>query len=268
MDKIVERIARETGIGNLVEALSEQLSPTDLQSLLIEVYRKRAEALKPRDLLNQYERNRFVQLAQVSPAALIAFDRLAFKMLPPGFEAVELSPVTPLGTCSVASTISQNVAVPTIRNTEVCSDSINVLALECARRRRQMLRDDPRSTDTIKLGASHRLLRAQRFEGSALFQRFRLFALCTAGRDEGYFRFESDVLIEQIDFYIRLLDKVGELGYTIGDVRVSVTALGEQRLRRLQTDVLDTLATRHPGTVVGFDQDRQAGRGYYADVCF
>ena len=162
MGKIVERIAQETGIGNLVEALSEQLSPTDLQSLLIEVYRRRAEALKPRDLLSQYERNRFVQLAQVGPAAMIAFDRLAFKLLPPGFEAVELAPVTPLGTCSVVSTVSQNVAVPTIRNTEVCSDSTNVLALECARRRREAARSNLRSTDRVKLCTSHRLLRADR----------------------------------------------------------------------------------------------------------
>jgi len=268
MDMIIERIARETGIGNLVEALSEQLSPTDLQSLLIEVYKRRTEALKPRDLLSQYERNRFVQLAQVSPAAMIEFDRLAFKLLPPGFEAVELAPVTPLGTCSVVSTVSQDLAVSTIRNTEVCSDSTNVLALECARWRREAARDNPRATDRVKLCTSHRLLRAQPFDGPGSFQHFRALTLCTAGRDEGHFRFESDTLTEQIDFYIRLLDKVGELGYTIEDVRVSVTALEEQRLQKLQTDVLDTLTARHPGAVVGFDQDRQTGRGYYADVCF
>jgi hypothetical protein len=267
-DKIIERISREAGIDDLVETLAVQLSPTDLQSLLIEVYRRRAEALSPRDLLDRYQRNRFVQPAQAGPIAQLDFDRLAYALLPPDFEAVELSPVAPLGTCSVVSTVSQNVTVPTIRNTEVCSDSTNVLALECARRRRQLLRHDPRSTDRIKLGTSHRLLRAQTFEGPASFQHFCLLALCTAGRDEGSFKFETDALLEHVDYYVRLLDKAGELGYTIEDIRVSVTALDEQRIDALQANVIDPLAAKHPSVHVGFDQARQSGCRYYADTCF
>jgi hypothetical protein len=267
-DKIIERISRETGIDRLVEVLSTQLSPTDLQSLLIEVYRRRAEALTPRDLLDQYRHNRFVQPAQASPIAQLDFDRLAYTLLPPGFEAIALSPVAPLGACSVVSSVSQNVVVPTIRNTEVCSDATNVLALECARRRQQILRSDPRATDRVKLGTSHRQLRAQKFEGPASFQHFSIFTLCTAGRDEGSFKFETQVLLEQLDFYVRLLDKAGELGYTIADVRVSVTALDEQRIDTLQVNVIDPLAAKHPNVKVDFDQDRQSGRGYYVDTCF
>jgi hypothetical protein len=267
-NKIIKRISRETGIDDLVETLATQLSPTDLQSLLIEVYRWRAEALAPRDLLDQYRHNRFVQPAQASPVAQLDFDRLAYSLLPPGFEAIALSPVAPLGACSVVSTVSQNVIVPTIRNTEVCSDATNVLALECARRRQQILRNNPRAIDRVKLGTSHRLLRAQKFEGPASFQHFSIFTLCTAGRDEGSFKFETEALLEQLDFYVRLLDKAGELGYTIADVRVSVTALDEQRIDTLQAGVIDPLAAKHPNLTVGFDQDRQSGRGYYADVCF
>jgi hypothetical protein len=267
-DKIIQRILREIGDSDLLEALSVRLSPTDLQSLLIEVYRKRAEALSPRDLLDQYQHNCFVQPAQVSPVEQLELDRLAYSLLPPGFEALELSPVAPLGTNSVVSTVSQNVAVSTIRNTEVCSDSTNVLALECARRRRQLLRHDPRAAGRVRLGASHRLLRAQRFEGPASFRHFRLFALCTAGRDEGNFRFEADALLEHIDFYVRLLDKVTELGYTVQNVCVSVTALDERRLGVLQTGVLDPLVAGHPTINLRFDQERQSGRGYYTDVCF
>jgi hypothetical protein len=267
-NKIIERISQEVGIDNLAEILAEQLSPTDLQSLLIEVYRWRAEALKPRDLLGQYQNNRFVQPAQASPIAQLGFDRLAYSLLPPGFEAIALSPVAPLGACSVVSSVSQNVVVPTIRNTEVCSDATNVLALECARRRQQILRGDPRATDRVKLGTSHRLLRAQNFEGPASFQHFCIFTLCTAGRDEGSFKFETEALLEQIDFYVRLLDKAGELGYTIADARVSVTALDERRIDVLQANVIDVLSAKHPDIRVQFDQDRQSGRGYYTDACF
>jgi hypothetical protein len=267
-NKIIERICKETGIEGLVETLSERLSPTDLQSLLIEVYRRRAEALAPRDVLHQYRHDRFVQPAQVGPIAQLDFDRLAYALLPPGFEGIELSPVAPLGTCSVVSSVSQNVVVPTIRNTDVCSDATNVLALECASRRRQILHRNARATDRAKLATSHRQLRAQRFEGPASFQHFAIFTLCTAGRDEGNFKFETEALLEQLDFYVRLLDKAGELGYTIAGVRVSVTALDEGRTDTLHTNVIDPLIAKHPNLETGFDQDRQSGRGYYTGVCF
>jgi hypothetical protein len=262
-DKIVARILREIGDEGLVDRLAEGLSPSDLQSLLLAVYRRRAGALAPRDLVNQYRRNRFVQPAQASPTALLEFDALAYSLLPPDFEPVELSPLAPLGACSALGTVSQNNVVSTIRNTEVCSDSTNVLALECARRRRH-----DRASGQVKLCASHRLLRAQRFEGPASFPHFRLFALCTAGRDEGSFRFETGALAEQINFYVRLLNEARTLGYQVEDVRVSVTALDERRIETLQTGVLDALAARYPGVTVRFDQQRQSGRGYYVEACF
>jgi hypothetical protein len=92
--------------------------------------------------------------------------------------------------------------------------------------------------------------------------------LCTAGRDEGSFKFETEVLTEQIDFYVCLLSTADELGYKVEDVRVSVTALDERRLGALQADVLDTLSSRFPSVGFGCDHDRQSGRGYYVDACF
>ena len=41
MNKIIARILREAGVPELLEVLAECLSPTDLQSLLLEVYRQR-----------------------------------------------------------------------------------------------------------------------------------------------------------------------------------------------------------------------------------
>ena len=43
-NSIVARIARDAGIPDLVERLAEELVPTDLQSLLLEVYERRTEA--------------------------------------------------------------------------------------------------------------------------------------------------------------------------------------------------------------------------------
>jgi len=267
-EKIIQRISREAGVDDLVDVLAERLSPSDLQSLLIEVYRRRSEALTPSDLLRQYQRDRFVQPAEASPIAQAEFDRLAYALLPPGFEAIELSPVAPLGSCAVVSPISQNLTLPTIRGTEVCADPTNMLALMGAQRRRTLQRDEPRTTKRVKLGASHRVLRTQRAEGPGSFQHFRLFVLCTAGRDEGSFTFETETLVDQIDFYLRLLDGVSQLGYDVEDVRTLVTALDERRQEDLKSRVLDPLSEKHPQVSFAFNPGRQSGRGYYTDVCF
>jgi hypothetical protein len=267
-DKIVDRILHQVGDQELVEKLVGRLSASDLQSLLIEVYRQRAASLTVQHLATQYAINRFVQPAQASPVAMLDFDRLAYSLLIPHFEPIELSPVAPLGSCSVISPVSQNLAVPTIRNTEVCSDSTNVLTMECALRRRQALREDPQASGRVKLCTSHRLLRAQQFDEPGTFAHFRLLALCTAGRDEGHFRFESEALAEHVAFYLRFLKRAGALGYQIDDVRLSITAWDVRQVAPLQARVLDALAMQFPEVAMCFDPHRRAGRGYYAAVCF
>src|SRR4051794_24228802 len=97
----LQRILRESGVVNLLEALAERLAPTDLQSLLLEVYRRRAARQTPAGLLSQYERNRFTCPSSVDPRALAAFDRLAYASAAPPFVPIELSSVCPLGTSSV-----------------------------------------------------------------------------------------------------------------------------------------------------------------------
>ena len=147
MSKIVERIERESGIAGLSSLLAERLEPTDLQSLLLEVYRLRAGQRSPAAVLSDYTRNRFVKPSPVPPTRLLEWEHAALSELPPIFEPLILSPVCPLGTASVIASVTQNWSVATSRNTEVVSDSSNVLALECALRRRRMLaRQDRKST--------------------------------------------------------------------------------------------------------------------------
>ena len=205
-EALLARILRESGVPDLVEILSERLAATDLQSLLIEVMRRRAAQRAPSTVLHQYETSRFIAPSAVPQEVLAAFDRVAFETSASSdFEALELSPVAPLGSASSVSPISQNLALATVRGTEVVSDSTNVLALECALRRRALLDDDARSLQRIRLCTSHRLLRAQKYDKPELTSHFRAFALCTAGRDEGGDRFEWTALAEQIDVWIRLL---------------------------------------------------------------
>lgn len=258
-DQITGRIARDLGIPDLVEVLGSRLAPTDLQSLLLAVYRRRAVELTPGDLLERYEGNAFSRPTAIDPLELVELDRLAFGLLPAGWERLELSPVCPLGTSSVLGNLSQNRAVATVRNTEVLSDSTNVLALECARRRRR------ERGSQIKLCASARLLRSQPYEDPFL-PHFRMLGLVTAGRDTGSYRFEYEATVEHVDFYLRFLRLVGDLGIVVDGLVVSLTGLGV--MESLEAGVIEPLVRKHAGVEVRLDQDRQAGRGYYTGLCF
>ncbi|MBC1222018.1 hypothetical protein GNF10_07830 [Nostoc sp. UCD121] len=265
-DKIIERILAAANTPDLLDILTNRLSLSDLQSLLLEVYRQRAASLTPSDILKQYENNRFVVPSQVNPEQQLEFDRLAYSVLPPGFEALELSPVSPLGTNSAVATVNQNKVLSTVRNTEVTADVTNVLALECAKRKRAA--KHTRDHEIIKLCASHHVLRTQQVKGPNLFQHFRLLGLCTAGRDTGSYRFEIDALIEHLEFYFQLFEAANHSGFAIADVRVSLTAFDKIRYSALQTSVLEKLATQYPQITFAFDQERETGRGYYDSAGF
>jgi len=205
MSSIVDRIEREAGVPGLASILAEKLDPTDLQSLLLEVYRMRAARRSPADVLLDHGRNRFVAPSPVTPARALEWELALLAELPPDFEAVTLSPVCPLGTSSVVAGVSQNWAVATSRNTEVVSDSSNVLALECALRRRKLLPEDGKSVAPVHLAASHRLLRTERFLRANSYAHFSTFVLCSAGRTRGGLEFELAQLKCHVAFYVRAL---------------------------------------------------------------
>ena len=267
-EKIITRILRTAGVPDLLEVLSERLSQSDLQSLLLEVYRRRVQTLTPRHVLQQYEGNRFVQPSAVNPKQLLEFDRLAYTVLPSSFELLELSPVCPLGTNSVVAPVDQDNAVTTIRNTEVCSDSTNALALECARRRREIYRSQSHPETDTKLCTSHRLLRPHLPDDPASFPHFRILSLCTAGRDRGSYRFEVAALREHLEFYIRLLQSARQAGFRLDVVRTRMRVFDQSRYPVLKAEVLDELSRGYPEVEFMFDQEQKSGQGYYAGVRF
>lgn len=266
MSKIVERIERQAGVPGLASILAEQLSATDLQSLLLEVHRRRSARRQPREVLASYEADRFVRPSSVSPVRLLAWDECAFSHLPSEIEPIALSPVCPPGTCSVVAPVNPDWAVITTRNSEVVSDSTNVLALECALRRRSLLREDPKSAAVVHLAASHRLLRAQRYESPEAVSHFSAFALCSAGRDQGNLRFELSALALHITFYLRAL------GAFLGpDIRLhlTVTDFGPSpAYSTLESLLLSPLRSEWPSVDCRVDEQRTGGRGYYPGLCF
>jgi len=266
MNRIVERIEREAGISGLASILADRLSPTDLQSLLLEVYRIRSSRIHPATVRSDFEANRFVRPAAVSPISLLQWEQIAFSHLPHEFTPMTLSPVCPLGTNSVVAQVDQNWAVTTARNTEVVSDSTNVLALECAVRRRELLLINPKSSNQVHLAASHRLLRAQCYESSQSVAHFSLFALCSAGRDQGNLQFELAALRMHIRFYLTSLRAF--LGPAV-PLHFSVTDFSSTiRVKLIEAQLLSVIRSEFKQVDCVWDENRTSCRGYYLNLCF
>src|SRR5712664_984894 len=264
---IIERIEREAGVPDLANILTDRLAPTDLQSLLLEVYRRRAKKREPKVLLEDFVSNRFTRPSSASPSRLLEWDRIVFSLLPRVFQPMELSPVCPLGTVSVVSPISQDWTVSTIRNTEVVADSTNVLALECAVRRRAQRNFSSGKAVSVHVASSHRLLRGQKFGvGPGTRQHFRVFTLCSAGRDPGNLRFETETMDLHIGFYLLALRRF--LGIKTA-LRVVISDFGSNVARPVvRSEVVEKLQSTHKKVRIGIDQDRKQGRGYYGALCF
>jgi hypothetical protein len=184
----------------------------------------------------------------------------------PEFELLALSPVCPLGTNSAAARVNQDWSVATARNTEVVSDSTGVLALECALRRRELLRVNARSAEPVRLAATHRLLRAQSYKDPNLSAHFSLLALCSAARSQGGLRFELAELALHIRFYLRALraylGSAVPLHLTVTDFRPDPSH------QLLEAQLLTPIRAEFEGVDCAFDDERTAGQGYYLDLCF
>jgi hypothetical protein len=231
VDGHLRRIEREAGMPGLADALTK-LAPTDLQSLLLHVFREHAARRDPRALLAQYERDSTVAAGRdVHTLETRAFAAAA------AFEPVALAPVSPLGLNGVLGGIGQNNVASTIRMTEVLADPTAALGLEAAVRRRA------RPDETVRLCAACRVLRLQPVPPEPGFtQHFALFALVTAGRAQPSHGFEIEALREHIAVYRALLAGL--------DPVVRLTDVPERVLAAIDG------AVEYP--------ERKRARGYYA----
>ena len=244
--------------------LSENMSNSDLQSLLIKVYRSRALGRSPSMVLEDYRKSRFTRPSEIPQVVFNRLDTLAFSMLPGEWHSVELSPVTPLGTCTSLSNLSQNRMLSTIRNSEVVADPTSTLALRAAILRKECLEADARSTQTIQCCSSHRLLRAQAFGEDKFSAHFRVFSLVSAGRDTGNFTFEIIHLEKHIRFYLELCSMLKILE----SAEVHLSDFSGTFDTVLLDELFGRLVTSFPGA--GFIQvnDRTEARNYYSPLAF
>jgi len=301
--KIIQRIAAETAVPRLLTILAAELSASDLQSLLLAVYQRRAQTSRASVILARAVQNPLFAPTTVDARLLNTFDRIAFECAT-NFEALDLAPVIPLGTTSLLGGIDQNSLLTTIRNAEVLGDSTPAMALECGRRRQpQAQRKD---SPPVRLCSSHRVVRLQPFDFPGYTPHFRLFALATAGRDTGSGSFERQHLGEHIRFYLDLFRALNSAGFQltsplveISDVSITEKLLGgagvslEQVRESVRAHIpgsserffsergitlaaapgnpaqglADALAAEYPEAVFRFNHARLEGLGYYTGLC-
>jgi hypothetical protein len=222
-------------------ALETGLPATRVWSLLMGVMEQRASGRTPGHLMEQWTRDGFTSPCYVDQRTLNALD--GHLLAAAGdFEALELSPVAPLGVCSVVGLASQNKILSALRGTEVVSDPTNVLALEAAKR----LRQDP--GQVVRLATSHRCVRAQELPKQPGFApHFRIFCLATAGREQPDHALAVASVAEHVMTMLGALDRLEQHGYAFPDRRVRVMATPER------AQVGDRIAERISGVQVARD---------------
>lgn len=203
------------------EQLAAELAGSELQSVLLEVMRRRAQARQPREVLAQYRRDRFCMPAAGDLRESVALDAHLLAAAD-GFEAIELSPVAPLGSTSTVGLTDQNRVLSALRATELVSDPTNVLALECAARMAG-------GAAAVHLTTVQRVIRAQpvpKLPGYA--QHFRIFVLASGGIEERDHGFTAGALVRHVQTMKAMLDRLEQHGYAFGARRVDVLATPER----------------------------------------
>lgn len=228
------------------DELTRGVPASRLWSLLLEVAEARAAGRRAAELVEQWDRDRFVQPSIVDQRTLVEVDGHLLGATS-AFESIELSPVAPLGVCTIMGHASQNKVLSALRGTEVVSDPTNVMALECARR----LRREPATV--VRLATSHRCVRAQPIpKRRGLSANFRIFCLASAGIERQNHAFVVDAMAEHIKIMLHALDHLEQHGFAFPERRITVltredtAALGDRIVAMLGGGVVARALLEHP----------------------
>lgn len=198
MNRITKRILDKIGQPGLLEQLSE-LSQSDLNTLFLEISKAQTNKLTPTDILKSYRSNRFVVPSVLDPASFYQLEAdMTRKAKDAGIEPVLLSPVAPLGSCSVFGCVNQNNVVSATRGCDVLSDPSNMLAIYLADK---IGRGNIDNKNGVHFCSIDRVTRAQALKGAGFFAHFGVFCIVSSGKDTGSYSCEVDLLTKQLSFY-------------------------------------------------------------------
>ncbi len=206
-EKIATNIQGKLGI-DLIDIMVNKLSGSELNSLLMKVFAMRANQISPGELLKSYQSNRFAKPAETNFIKLLHTSATTLEfLLEKGFVPKQLSPLVPLGTCSVLATVDQNKVVSATRNGEILSDATNAMALDIADQKRK-LRAQGQPDSIIKHSTVQRHMRAQFTNIKGFDPHFTIGCLVTSGRDKGNFNFEFAAIKDHLSTLTELLIEV------------------------------------------------------------
>jgi hypothetical protein len=219
----------ETGEdGRIIESLKVKLNwetvktiisldNSQLQSLLLYIFQQRSQDVDPSKIVKNSERQPFIEPSDFDQRVFHGLESIIFSVLPDNFSSVELSPVNPFGLNAGLTKISQKNIMSTGRNTEVIADATTALALQIARQRKKLPNKE------VHAATNQRTLRLQQYEkGSGFTSHFKVFAMCSAGKNEGSEIFESKVLYDHLSTYLKFLQGLNNSGIEINDIAVAI----------------------------------------------
>ncbi len=213
-------------------------SPSETTPVLLELARGQAARRGPAELVRQMGTDLYVAPGALDLRTVHRLDGMALEAARE-FEAVLLSPVAPLGTCSSVALTGQHRVLTANRGTEVVSDPTNVLALLAARR----LAADAEAT--VRTCTLHQVVRAQPLPpGKGFTRHFRLFAACEAGKARAEDGFEVEALVRQVGVFDRILDAWASAGGRVGGRRLVVRSVAGRSV--LKARLLARLAGEFP----------------------
>jgi acetolactate synthase regulatory subunit len=260
-DHLSSRLERKVGMPGLIEGLAHRLTTSELNSLLLKVYRQKATRIGPAELLAQYRNNRLVQPSPLDMIGLLELELQALRfMRERGFQAVELSPAAQFGSCSVVATVDQQKVITALRNTEIVADATNALALHIAATIRASGGD---RTSVSRLCTVHRHIRTQPFPTGYL-PHFKIGCMVSSGLDTGSYEFECDGLLQQLRILFGFLrDEMG-----LGALRLVLKQRGGYDGRNpLIQRVYEHLVRELPGEDIAREEG-PADNSYYKGIQF
>jgi len=259
MSHISNLFAAKMGYTNLFEELSEKIPASELNTLLLELFRTRAKKVKPAELLRQFEKNRFASPSEVDTINFKEFELRCLKLAKnKGFVPITLSPLAPFGTCSVVAFVDQNNIVTALRGTEVVSDATNVFALLMAKELKKTKDNEP-----LKYAATHRHVRSQALSNPAFTAHFGIFCLATGGVDTGSFSFELDQLLDHVTIHLAVYSNE----FDLSKERLLLKIFLKEKNEIFQQKLKDRMKNMNDSMVIQIERQVNPG-DYYKLVQF
>ena len=203
MNTITDRILTRLGDNELINKLSV-LSKSDLNSLLLNIYKLQAQNTTPIEMLKMFQTNRFTVPSELDPVAyhVLETEFLALAQCQ-NIKTVLLSPAAPFASSSVFGCVDQNNVVSAARGVEILSDPTNMLAIIIADQLKNKKTDNK---NYLHYCATARVLRAQVFpKAEGYYSHFGIFCIVSSGKDSGSYNCEMELLSKQLVYYKQIL---------------------------------------------------------------